>query len=575
MRIFGCFCLFFLLCSFTFAGKKDSRNLRIKNLVAFSKAYGYIRYFHPIDEYKQINWDKFLLYGIPKIVGCNSNNELKDSLTNLFNPISTLVNFYLKKPNKFAKQPYKLTDTLVFHQYRGIKTSHLSYLLFKDYQVKISNNSFIDSSLFNIIPNYPENYCEQLISGLFINFPLVQKYYPYKWVNDKLYQQISNDPDLPITKEQIKILADIISFWNIIQHFYPYHVESGMNWEQTQESIIERALNDPKGINSGTYIFMLGKEMKDGHFQVTNYFKQGFFLPINVRILNSIPVITESDDTTFFKKGDVLQTINQKPVAFLIDSLKSYFSGSDELLNYRIGSNILRSERPDEVKVVLLRGKKVVSISVKRAYFERKPKSKFLDQGIYYCNLSDDNCNMDTLISIASHTDAIILDWRNGSDIKLQVHRLFQHLTDDTLPPPFRFIIPQIVYPDHKFDTYYEPDQFMTPLKPRIRTKIVILSSPLNISYKESIIKAAQLNNLATIVGETTGGANGSINYSTLPSGLEVVWTGMKAVNLDGSQLHIKGIKPNILVTPTLEGLKAGKDEVLDRALKFLKTTTK
>lgn len=553
------------------SNENNIQNQQIRNLVAFSKSYGYIRYFHPLNESRKINWDNFLLVGIPKIVSCKNNDELRDSLTQLFRPISDLASFLSYKPGKNEGQTYQPTDTLFFHQYRGIKTSDRSYLLFKDYQVKIANHSFIDSSLFNIIPNYPENYCEQLISGLFINFPLVLKYDPHKPVNDNLYQPISNDSGLPITKEQVKILADIIAFWNIIQHFYPYHVESEMNWEQTQESIIGKALNDPKGINPGKYIFMLGKEMKDGHFQVINYFKQGFFLPINVRILNSIPVITESDDTTLFKKGDVLRTINQKPVAFLIDSLKSYFSGSDEFVNYRIGSNILRSERPDEAKVELLRGKKVITIRAKRAYFKRELKSKFLDKGIYYCNLADDNCNMDTLISIAGNTDAIILDWRYGSDMLL-VHRLFQHMIDDTLTSPLRFMISQIVYPDHKFETYYEPKQSIPPLKPRIKTKIMILSSPLNISYQESIIKDAQRNNLSTIVGETTAGASGSVNYSNLPSGFVVVWTGMKAVNLDGSQHHLKGIKPNILVTPTLEGLKAGKDEVLERALEYLKT---
>jgi hypothetical protein len=345
-----------------------------------------------------------------------------------------------------------------------------------------------------------------------------------------------------------------------------------MNWEQTLESIIGRALNDPKGNHPEKYIFMLGKEMKDGHFRVTNHFRQGFYLPFDVRILNSIPVITESYDTTLFKKGDVLRTINHKPVAFLIDSLKSYLSGSDELVNYRTGNSIPLNESSDEAKVQLLRGKKVISISVKRAYIERKPKSKFLGKDIYYCNLADQNCNMDTLISSAGNTDAIILDWRNGSGIRLLVHRLFQHMTDDTLTSPFRFMTPQIVYPDHKFETYYEPKQSIPPLKPRVKTKIVILSSPSNVSYQESIIKDAQQNNLATIVGETTAGASGSINYSTLPSGLEVGWTGMKAINLDGSQHHIKGIKPNILVTPTLEGLKAGKDEVLYKALEYLRT---
>jgi len=550
---------------------KNIQKQQIKNLVAFSKSYGYIRYFHPLNESGKINWDNFLLVGIPKVIGCKNNKELKDSLNQLFRPISDQVSFLSHKSGKNEEQTYKTTDTLIFHQYRGIKTSDLSYLIFKDYQVKIANNSFIDSSLFNISPKYQKNYCEQLISGLFIDFPLVQKFDPHKGVNPLFHQPTSNNPGLSITKEQINILADVIAFWNIIQHFYPYHNESGMNWEQTLESIIAKVFNDPKGINPGKYIFMLGKEMKDGHFRITNYYKQGFYPPFHVRILNSLPVITESYDTSLFKKGDILQTINTKPVSILIDSLKCYFSGSDEFANYGIGNNIARSERLDEAKVELLRGKKVITIRAKREYPKSKPKSKFIDKGIYYCNLADDNCNMDTLINIASRTDAVILDWRNGCSLKLQVHSLFQHLTDDTLPSPLQFIIPQIVYPNHKFETYYKPEQFLTPLKPRIKTKIMILSSPSNISYQESIIKAAQLYNLATIVGETTGGANGSINFSTLPSGWVVGWTGMKAVNLDGSQFHMKGIKPNISVTPTLAGLKAGKDEVLDKALEYLR----
>ena len=572
MKNFACYLLLILTpFSANCSNEKDIHNQQIINLVAFSKSYGYIRYFHPLNESRKINWDNFLLYGIPKIVNCKNNDELRDSLAQLFRPISDRASFLSYKPDANEGPTYRPTDTLFFHQYRGINTSDRSYLLFKDYQVKISNNSFIDSSLFSIIPNYHENYCKQLISILFINFPVVTRKDSNKWVIRNFDQQINNATRSQLTKEQIKRLADIISFWNIVQHFYPYHTESGMNWEQTLKSIIEKVLNDPHDYNADKCIYMLGKEMRDGHFRVESNLKQGFYLPINLRLLNSIPIVIESFDTTIFKKGDVLRTINHKPVAFLIDSVKFYWSGSDEFVNYWSGNDIHRSQNSDEVTVELLRGKKVLSLSVKRAYFKGKPKSRFLDNGIYYCNLSDVNCNIDTLINIASKTDALILDWRNGSNMLL-VHKLFQHLTDDTMPPPFKFMIPQIVYPDHKFDTYYEPEQFVTPLKPRIRTKIVILSSPSNMSYQESIIKMAQLNNLATIVGETTGGVEGSINYSTLPSGLVVGWTGMKVVNLDGSQFHLKGIKPNILIAPTLEGLKAGKDEVLDKALEYLKT---
>jgi hypothetical protein len=34
------------------------------NIRAFSKLYGYVRWFHPSDEAQQIDWDKFAIYGV-------------------------------------------------------------------------------------------------------------------------------------------------------------------------------------------------------------------------------------------------------------------------------------------------------------------------------------------------------------------------------------------------------------------------------------------------------------------------------------------------------------------------------
>ena len=85
---------------------KNIEDRRILNLVAFTKAYGYIRYFHPIDESRKFNWDKFLLYGIPRIACCKNNNDLRDSLIQLFKQISPLVSF-LPTKSKNTIQIYK------------------------------------------------------------------------------------------------------------------------------------------------------------------------------------------------------------------------------------------------------------------------------------------------------------------------------------------------------------------------------------------------------------------------------------------------------------------------------------
>jgi hypothetical protein len=34
---------------------------------------------------------------------------------------------------------------------------------------------------------------------------------------------------------------------------------------------------------------------------------------------------------------------------------------------------------------------------------------------------------------------------------------------------------------------------------------------------------------------------------------------------------HLVGVKPDVVVTPTIAGLRAGKDEVLERALSLIR----
>jgi C-terminal processing protease CtpA/Prc len=69
------------------------------------------------------------------------------------------------------------------------------------------------------------------------------------------------------------------------------------------------------------------------------------------------------------------------------------------------------------------------------------------------------------------------------------------------------------------------------------------------------------------VIGERTGGVNGNVVAATLPSGLAYLFTGMRVTRHDGSDMHIEGFQPDDVVVPTLEGIRAGKDDVLERAL--------
>jgi C-terminal processing protease CtpA/Prc len=75
---------------------------------------------------------------------------------------------------------------------------------------------------------------------------------------------------------------------------------------------------------------------------------------------------------------------------------------------------------------------------------------------------------------------------------------------------------------------------------------------------------------LGEIVGQPTAGANGNVNYFTLPGGYNVFWTGMRVLKHDHSQHHLIGIRPTVPARRSLKGVRQGRDELLEKALEII-----
>lgn len=75
----------------------------------------------------------------------------------------------------------------------------------------------------------------------------------------------------------------------------------------------------------------------------------------------------------------------------------------------------------------------------------------------------------------------------------------------------------------------------------------------------------------ATLVGSNTIGADGNITTFTLPGGVTTVMTGLGIYYPDKSQTQRIGIKPDIYVEPTIEGIRDGRDELLEKAIEVIK----
>jgi len=89
-------------------------------------------------------------------------------------------------------------------------------------------------------------------------------------------------------------------------------------------------------------------------------------------------------------------------------------------------------------------------------------------------------------------------------------------------------------------------------------------------SAPETVLQIVRGHRLGMVIGERTGGTNGNVASFQVPGGYTVRFTGMRAVNHDGSLLHGKGIDPDVPVAVTVAGTIAGRDEVLDAAVEML-----
>ena len=70
------------------------------------------------------------------------------------------------------------------------------------------------------------------------------------------------------------------------------------------------------------------------------------------------------------------------------------------------------------------------------------------------------------------------------------------------------------------------------------------------------------------MVGSTTAGADGNVSRIPLPGGLHTMISGIGIFYPDKRPTQRIGIVPDVEVKPTLDGVRAGRDEVLEAALR-------
>ena len=99
--------------------------------------------------------------------------------------------------------------------------------------------------------------------------------------------------------------------------------------------------------------------------------------------------------------------------------------------------------------------------------------------------------------------------------------------------------------------------------------KIILLVNEKTLSRAEFTAMALQTADNVITVGNQTAGADGDVALFEYLGGYETAMTGVGVLYPDGSETQRVGIKIDIHVKPTIQGLREGRDEILDKAIEI------
>lgn len=105
----------------------------------------------------------------------------------------------------------------------------------------------------------------------------------------------------------------------------------------------------------------------------------------------------------------------------------------------------------------------------------------------------------------------------------------------------------------------------------RYRGRVVVLIDERTEGTMEQFVMAMESAANATLVGSSTAGAIGKTGAVHVPGVMTLTFSASELRRPDGGQVQRVGIVPQVESQPTVRGIRAGNDEVLDRAQAWLR----
>ena len=306
-------------------------------------------------------------------------------------------------------------------------------------------------------------------------------------------------------------------------------------------------------------------------------------MPIEIKFVENQAVVIKdypsnhNSKPTFFK-GDIINSINEKSVTNIVKEKLPYTPASNyptQLRNiereiFRINDTILqisytRNKVTQKAFINTLGYGKIINRNNTDTCFKYlSPEITYLYPGTFK------NSYMNELVPLISKSKGLVIDMRCYPS-EFMVFTMGNYL--NSTPKYFaKFSEPSIQYPGLFTNKNQEMigNSNWSSNTEHYNGKVIIIVNETTQSQAEYTTMAFRASNNAIVIGSKTAGADGNISKISLPGGITTWISGLGVYYPDGRETQRVGIIPDIVVKPTLKGIKEGRDELLEEAIKLI-----
>ncbi len=531
---------------------EELSKVQISNLAMLGKVWGFLKYHHPQVTSGRRHWDYELFRILPAVIAATDANAARSAVNHWIASLGTVPP---------CGSCASLVDTDL--QLRP----PVSWMTDDELGVELA------ATLRGIYRNRsagPQQFYVSLAPG----------------VGNPSFDHELAYATLKLPDAGYQVLA-LYRFWNIIEYWYPYRDVIGESWEDVLTAFIPRVALAADGETYKREMLALIATVHDTHANLWSSLDSrpptgACSIPITLRFIGAQAVVTGYSEPSpeiaaTVKPGDIVRAIDGVLVTELVSRWLPYYAASNAPTQLRDIARSMTRGACGPAALTVSRDGTTQAVSVTRTV--PSPASgtagmthdhpgdtfRMLSPEVAYLKLSTVKADdVGSYMESAAHAKGFIIDIRNYPS-EFVVFALGSKFVDRPTP----FARSTIGDPANPGAFHWSGPPFMLePAAPRYAGKIVIVTDEVSVSQAEYTAMAFRAAPNAIIVGSTTAGADGNVSPIPLPGGLRSMISGIGVFYPDKKPTQRVGIVPDVETRPTVQGIRGGRDEVLEVALR-------